>query len=57
MSGWTVLAVAFGLWVAYKLGRATKAYSQYARGYMDGFNAREDEFVEAQRDVAARGLQ
>lgn len=57
MSGWTVLAVAFGLWLAYRLGRATKAYSQYARGYMEGYSARTPDHVEAQRDAAARGLQ
>lgn len=55
MNGWAVLAFLLALWAAFRLGRWTKAYSQYARGYIEGYKA--SEHVEAQRDAAARGLQ
>ena len=56
MSGWTVLLAFGALLLAYKLGRATKAYSQYVRGFIDGDNAHRAEHVEAQRENAAKGL-
>jgi len=52
VSGWDALIALGALWLAYKLGRVTKAYSQYARGYIAGYNAQAEEHVEAQRENA-----
>lgn len=54
MSGWGVLALVLAVWAAYKLGRSRSAMAQYARGYIEGYNAGfgDDAHVGAQRENA-----